>query len=591
MSTKTNFSDTDAKLSMMLERRNLTKGAIKNYNTVFREIHELFEVTPSEIVRIGKREQKPYVDKETGVHDLLDLEERAVTEYQFKYYTYLKNKGLTNKTIKLKLDTFRALLGEYNIQKPKPIKITIQNDRIRDEDIVSWREVETAMSFCKSIRDKAIISFFATTGLRSSDVRRLTIGDLVKACDIYFEDDEEKTINNLLAKNPEEIYPCWEIMPLKTSKKSQLCVTFNTPEASTYIWQYLNNRIEYNIRKGRNEILEPIYPLFATSTNKELKSTAIEQLFQRLNKQLGDKKDKNGKYRRFRSHSLRKLFSTTCRRNITQVVINSDKTSEVDIISIFTGHVPPNESNSKIYEAIESDSHDSYLRKTYLALSPYLSIKDIEIKDIKTQQYKDLEEQNEALKQQLEAQAVSMQREMDEQKEQYEKKIRHVESVNSALSSQVTDIQNQLDNLANANDLKRIQEYISGHELVEKYNLASTIVDYFKEDVKKENFTGVTDSYIDDLITMAFNTNSALLSIETRDDEYYKTDDDWKLIYSEIGHYEYDYIEGNGYVLSKSQSKKLANELESYSIVLWENKEKVDISKVKSIIDGIVLRH
>ena len=74
-------------------------------------------------------------------------------------------------------------------------------------------------------------------------MRRLTIGDLVKACDIYFEDDEEKTINNLLAKNPEEIYPCWEIMPLKTSKKSQLCVTFNTPEASTYIWQYLNNRI------------------------------------------------------------------------------------------------------------------------------------------------------------------------------------------------------------------------------------------------------------------------------------------------------------------------------------------------------------
>lgn len=253
--------------------------------------------------------------------------------------------------------------------------------------------------------------------------------------------------------------------------------------------------------------------------------------------------------------------------------------------------MPPNESNSKVYEAIESDSHDSYLRKTYLALSPYLSIKDIEIKDIKTQQYKDLEEQNEALKQQLEAQAVSMQREMDEQKEQYEKKIRHVESVNLALSSQVTDIQNQLDNLANANDLKRIQEYISGHELVEKYNLASTIVEYFKEDVKKENFTGVTDSYIDDLITMAFNTNSALLSIESREDEYYKSDDDWKLIYSEIGHYEHDYIEGNGYVLSKSQSKKLANELESYSIVLWENKEKVDSSKVKSIIDGIVLRH
>ena len=226
-----------------------------------------------------------------------------------------------------------------------------------DEDIVTWREVESALSFCKGIRDKAIISFFATTGLRSSDVRRLKIEDLIKACDIYFEDGEEKTIDNLLNKNPEDIMPCWEIMPVKTIKNSQLCVTFNTPESSTYLWQYLHERVEFNIRKGRKP-LEPNDPLFATSTNNELKSTAIEQLFQRINTQLGGKMDKNGKYRRFRSHSLRKLFTTTCRRNLTQVVVNSDKTSEVDIVSIFTGHVPPNESNSRVYEAIESDSHE-----------------------------------------------------------------------------------------------------------------------------------------------------------------------------------------------------------------------------------------
>lgn len=589
MTTKTKFSETDSRLSVLIERRELTKGAIKNYNTVFREIYELFNLTPTDIVRIGKREQKPFLDNETKQYDLLELEDRTVTKIQFQYYNHLKSKNLTERTLKLKLNTFRALLTEYDIDKPKNIKITIPNDRVRDDDIVSWREVESALSFCKGIRDKAIISFFATTGLRSSDVRRLTIGDLIKACDIYFEEGEEKTLNNLLTKNPEDIMPCWEIMPKKTEKNSQLCVTFNTTEASTYLWQYLHKRVEYNIKKGRND-LEPKDPLFATSTNKELKSTAIEQMFQRVNTQLGGKMDKNGKYRRFRSHSLRKLFSTTCRRNLTQVVVNSDKTSEIDIVSIFTGHVPPNESNSRVYEAIESDSHDSYLRKTYLALSPYLSIKDIEIKDIKTQQYKDLEEQNEALKQQLEAQAVSMQREMDEQKEQYEKKIRHVESVNTALSSQVLDIQNQLDNLANANDLKRIQEYMSGHELVEKYDLASTIIGYYKEDVKKEDFTGVTDSYIEDLITIAFNTNSAFQSTAIRD-EYYKSDDSWKLIDSEIRHYMHNYIEDMGYVLSKSQSKKINDELESYSIILWENEENVDSLKVKSIIDSIALRN
>lgn len=72
----------------------------------------------------------------------MELEDRSVTEYQFKYHDYLESKNLSNTTLKLKLGTFRALLGEYDIEKPKPIDIVIQRDRIRDEYIVSWREVD-----------------------------------------------------------------------------------------------------------------------------------------------------------------------------------------------------------------------------------------------------------------------------------------------------------------------------------------------------------------------------------------------------------------------------------------------------------------
>lgn len=572
MTTITKFSKNDARLSMLIERRNLSDNAIKNYDTVFKEIYNLFDVTPSDIVRIGKREQKPFMDKDTGTYEILELEDRSVTKYQFQYYNSLKNKNLADRTIRLKLNTYRALLGEYDIEKPKNINIVISNDRIRDEDIVSWREVELALSFCKGIRDKAIISFFATTGLRSSDVRGLTIGDLIKACDIYFDDGEEKTLNNLLDKNPEDLMPCWEIMPSKTSRNSQLCVTFNTPEASTYLWQYLNERISYNIKKGRNEVLEPNDPLFATSTNNELKSTAIEKLFQRINKQLGDKMDKNGKYCRFRSHSLRKLFSTTCRRNLTQVVVNSDKTSEVDIVSIFTGHVPPNESNSKVYEAIESDSHDSYLRKTYLALSPYLSIKDIEVKDIKTQQYKDLEEQNEALRQQLDAQAVAMQREMDEQKEQYEKKIRHIESVNSALSTQVTDIQKQIDDMTNANNITRIQDYIADNELVNEYNLANKVIELYREDVDKNKSIIVINSYIDTLITRAFNNLPQYRVNGTRKDGAEKSKDkDYIELKKKVMDLKRVIIKNRNFILSDSQEALIDDKLTDYCAELWWN--------------------
>lgn len=84
---------------------------------------------------------------------------------QFEYKFFLDNKNLYNRTIKLKLDIFRALLDEYNIEKPKNIKIDIPKERIREKDIVSWRDVEKAMDICKSIRDKSIISLMATSGL------------------------------------------------------------------------------------------------------------------------------------------------------------------------------------------------------------------------------------------------------------------------------------------------------------------------------------------------------------------------------------------------------------------------------------------
>lgn len=503
MSKKGKFSETDEKLKQLIIRRNVSKSSIKNYNKVFDELYQLFGVTPSDIVRIGKREQKPYLVEETGQYDVLDLEDREITRFQLGYYQDLKDKNFSNRTINLKLTIFRALLNEYGIDKPKPIKIVIRKDRLRDKDIVSWRDIENGMNFCKGIRDKAIISFFATTGLRSSDVRRLLIQDLINACSIYFEEDEKKTIDNLLAKNPEDIVPCWELIPKKTDNKSQLCVTFNTCECSEYIWQYLTERRDKDIKNG--DVLNLDEPLFATSKKKHISPNAIEQMFQRINKQLGDKKDKNGKYGKFRAHSLRKLFATTCRRNLPNVQVNSDKTSEIDIISIFTGHVPPNESNSRVYEAIEDDSHDSHLRKTYQALMPYLSIKEIEIKDFKTSQYKELEERNKELEKQLNLQTSSTQRELDEQKQYYERKINHLENANKELSLELKTFKRQVLIMTNQENIKTISDYVKSDEIVNQYNLGNKILDLFLSDVEKNPTILVIDSYIDKLIKRAYD--------------------------------------------------------------------------------------
>ena len=64
-----NFANEDSKLKLMVKRRGIGDESIKNYNTVFNEIFEEFNITPSQIVEIGKKEQKPF-KTDDGLYDI-----------------------------------------------------------------------------------------------------------------------------------------------------------------------------------------------------------------------------------------------------------------------------------------------------------------------------------------------------------------------------------------------------------------------------------------------------------------------------------------------------------------------------------------
>ncbi|WP_067259770.1 tyrosine-type recombinase/integrase [Methanobrevibacter cuticularis] len=170
--------------------------------------------------------------------------------------------------------------------------------RTRIRDIHFWNDVKKGLDFCEEVRDKAFISFIVTSGMRVSDVVKLTIEDFLDASSIYNHDYD---LDEILSKNPYNIVPCYDFFPVKTKKDGNLCITFNSGECTYFIFK--------------------------------------------------------------------------CRRNITNVVVKTDKYTELDVISIFTGHTPPNMSNPEVYDAVDSeDSFDSYLRKNYEALIPYLTI-------------------------------------------------------------------------------------------------------------------------------------------------------------------------------------------------------------------------
>ena len=61
MSDKIKFSETDTKMKQMISRKgNLSESRIRTYDKVFLEIYEEIEsITPTELINLAKKEEKP----------------------------------------------------------------------------------------------------------------------------------------------------------------------------------------------------------------------------------------------------------------------------------------------------------------------------------------------------------------------------------------------------------------------------------------------------------------------------------------------------------------------------------------------------
>lgn len=470
------FTETDTKLKRLCTRRRggLSDSRMQTYNSVFNEIFELTGYTPSDIVRIAKEEEKGFI--KNGIVEKIDIDDRTITEIQFKYSDFLnddtdREKPLTPATKELKMLAYRSLLSEYQIEKPLPIDFNNTRERVRDSDIPSWRDVEKAMTLIKSPRDKSILGMAATTGLRVSDLVLLDINDFINSCSIYFDENEDHTLENLLKKNPDYIMPCWELNPKKTDKFKIFAITFNTPEVTNYLFDYLKYRINSDKRKGGDGIIDVDEALFANQRGGFLQTNSVGARFREINRKMGGSKDRNGIYGKFRIHNLRTLFQTTCRRSLPQVVVKSDKTFEGDLVNIFTGHSTKDNPLAYAYEAIPEDSHDSYIRKAYEALIPFLSIQPTNVKDFKTENYKEWEEEKEAIQKRIDLQAVEHQREIEEK----DKKI-------AELKKTMIETQKQLAQTNQAVEKLQLKS--------EKPNIRKTITDFFhdnyREDIIKE---------------------------------------------------------------------------------------------------------
>ena len=266
------FSVADEKLMQLIQRRNLSKKREKQYNTAFKELFFLLGKTPSQLLEEAKEEQQPYLD-DNGSPRLLAMDDRKINSYQFVYNKFLIDKGNAETTREEKLKTFRSFYNEYHIDLPRPLQFNTRTQRTRTRDIPSWTDVKNSLKYCKNLRNKAIVSLIATSGMRESDVVKLTMQNFLDATSIY----HNGSIEDLLKQNPDNIVPCYDFIPQKTKKEGNLCVTFNTPECTNHIFEYLKERID------KRYSIEPEDPLFRGLKHPHyMKPAVILRLFQQL---------------------------------------------------------------------------------------------------------------------------------------------------------------------------------------------------------------------------------------------------------------------------------------------------------------------
>jgi len=146
---------------------------------------------------------------------------------------------------------------------------------------------------------KSIISFLFTTGLKHDMIRNLKIKDLLSSCSKYMDGGE--SIDDLLDKNPFDIVPCWRI-----SNESNVGITFNTPETTKYLFDYLKDRIKY-VNLTEESYLFKNYNKNSSSIDKE----PLEKNY--ITKELARKKHKlnsfhNGDEILFNADNIRYTF-------------------------------------------------------------------------------------------------------------------------------------------------------------------------------------------------------------------------------------------------------------------------------------------
>lgn len=260
------------------KERNVTDSTINGYWSAIRKYENYHNASIEKLIQEALYEES----------ENILLKERKIKQRLISFRTFLLNSNLSQNTVKSYFTKIKTFYEHFEIEIPN-----IPNAKYAKEYETNYLDLPTKehirMALDISTLDlQAVILFMSSSGTAKAETLSLTVHDFILATRDYHTNGSLNEILNQLNKK-ENIIPTFYLRRIKTDK---YYYTFCSSEASSCIVKYLLTR--------QNLMLDDKLFDFTYST--------LLARFQEINDYYnwGFK----GKYRFFRSHTLRKFHAS-----------------------------------------------------------------------------------------------------------------------------------------------------------------------------------------------------------------------------------------------------------------------------------------
>ncbi len=296
------------------------------------------------------------------------LRYRKINKHIVGFINYLVENGNAPSTINNRLAALKSFYETFDITIPFIQKKRGSTVLEKNQGPILTREEILKLINVANVRDQAIIYTMALTGLAQNEIRKLTIRKLADGIEKIIE----KPVRNIaeLLDSEREIKSSILTLYLKRDKVNHTHFSFLPPEAHQRIFAYLKTRLE-----SQNPNIHPDMEgtIFVNRFGDMLTTSGMIKIFTKV----GDTNKlshKQGSFRRYRSHGLRKYFIST--------ICNS--TGDNTLADYLVGHVP-----DAVTSAYLIPDEKSYLKR-YEQAYPFISLDKVKVKDFTSKDYSDL---------------------------------------------------------------------------------------------------------------------------------------------------------------------------------------------------------